>query len=521
MRIIILNNFFNYYITNFPKYKVKSGIFSKYYKKYNNIRLERLINKLQKGYGKNVELKIISSGIDVLNVKKNVEIQSLSDFRVKIDRSEFIKIREKVTSQTKKNLINLFRNLIDLKTFHIESLFIGKIMEIDLIWYLSKICGEFELLKKILHSEEYDKAILFNYNPNSIEFIKQLTLEFKNIILKQDSILKRINKSLKWYFLYFLNLILKSSLIGGFEGGGRKSDANLKSSKKNIIFFGSKTINSNLHKAVKPLYDYLNQYDDLNLIFYKRLKNVIPLKLFFRMIKIIFQIRKIWFKNQDKIFTEVEYDSINLNYFLNEFFNMDLSFFLVRDFFASYRYHKFFKTYPPSVVIMPKIDDMGARRVFKTCRLNKIPTISVPHSSIPDFKEISLMSDVSYITVSGENEKEYYIRRGEPSNKVIITGRMAYESFYNRDIRQLYEIIDMFDKRKYKFEPNKFTILLTTNPVENVTNEKIITCVVNSLKKLNLIDNLILKIHPKEDGIFHRKVFQKLNVNPIIVRDYN
>ena len=77
----------------------------------------------------------------------------------------------------------------------------------------------------------------------------------------------------------------------------------------------------------------------------------------------------------------------------------------------------------------------------------------------------------------------------------------------------------MFNQRTYKFEPERFTILLTTNTIDDISNEKLINTVINSLKELNLIDNLIIKLHPGENGILHRKVLNKLNSFPIIIQD--
>ncbi|MFX0178500.1 MAG: DUF354 domain-containing protein, partial [Candidatus Hodarchaeota archaeon] len=103
----------------------------------------------------------------------------------------------------------------------------------------------------------------------------------------------------------------------------------------------------------------------------------------------------------------------------------------------------------------------------------------------------------------------------------VVTGRPRYEHFHKGEIEKLEEVKDIFNAKQYEFNSKKFTILLTTNPIDERSNEKIITSVVNSLKKLNLIDNLIIKLHPREDGEVHKKILRNLGVNPIIVKDYN
>ena len=128
----------------------------------------------------------------------------------------------------------------------------------------------------------------------------------------------------------------------------------------------------------------------------------------------------------------------------------------------------------------------------------------------------------SYLALWGKNDIDFYKNQlGMPINKLIITGNPRFESFYNNKLDVLNEIRDMFSNRIYKFNPNRFTILVATNIFDKVSNEKFITTIVNSLKELNLLDNLIIKLHPSETGIEYKEILKSLNVNPIIVRDYN
>ena len=102
------------------------------------------------------------------------------------------------------------------------------------------------------------------------------------------------------------------------------------------------------------------------------------------------------------------------------------------------------------------------------CTLNNIPTIYIPHSALPVYKEISLRPDFSYLTVPGIVDKNYLINRGELPEKIKITGRPIYEKFYEEKIAKLSVVQDIFDKgREFYFEPEKFTILFTTNPSDD------------------------------------------------------
>lgn len=92
---------------------------------------------------------------------------------------------------------------------------------------------------------------------------------------------------------------------------------------------------------------------------------------------------------------------------------------------------------------------------------------------------------------------------------------------YEGKIKELESIKDMFDGKSFNYRKNNITILLTTNPIDDKSNEKIISSVIKSLIELNLVDNLIIKLHPSESGNLHKKITQNLNINPVIVKDYN
>ena len=67
----------------------------------------------------------------------------------------------------------------------------------------------------------------------------------------------------------------------------------------------------------------------------------------------------------------------------------------------------------------------------------------------------------------------------------------------------------------------KPSILLTINPIDDKSNDKIISSVGKSLKNLNLTENFIIELHPSENGLLHQRICQKLEINPIIIKNYD
>ncbi|GAH08937.1 unnamed protein product, partial [marine sediment metagenome] len=154
----------------------------------------------------------------------------------------------------------------------------------------------------------------------------------------------------------------------------------------------------------------------------------------------------------------------------------------------------------PSLVIITNDVNKEGRLHAKYCKLNNIPTIYIPHAANPINEEIITKTDVSFLTVWGEKDKEYFLNKGEKEDKVVVVGTPRYNNLFKGTVKHLTEINDMFTNRRYKFDPKKSTILLTTNPISNKSNEKILKTVIKCLKELNLVDNLIIKLHPAENG---------------------
>ncbi|MFX1257987.1 MAG: hypothetical protein ACFFAN_09015 [Promethearchaeota archaeon] len=517
MKILIIYDFFNQNYTNI------SNILNKFLNYYRKIKIKRLVKRLIKQNNENkIEIKIFTSNTKKFHFDKNIKIETLSDLRINIDRIEYLKIVKKIKEKTKTNLGKLLKNLRELKTFYINGIFIGNLIEYNLLNFFFQIFEAFELLKKNLQIETYNKVILFDCNPSFLIFFRSLHHKFKNIEKYSDFILKKKNINLiKWTSFKYLFFIIKSSLKAHFFKKIKKGNILCNQKKKNIIFI-VKT--KNQINSIKPIYNYLEKDKDFNLICYNgaQLKEIIPPKNIKNLLRFIFQIRKIWLKNQKRISINLEYDLLKLDHILKEFYYSKDFFRNIIYFFNKLYYFKQLITYnPPSLVCITNRWKAEGRLFAKYCKVNKIPTIFIPHSAIVIFDEMNTKSDIDYFAAPGECDKDSFIKMGEPINNIVITGRPRYEIFYKREVSKLSDVKDMFNNRVYKFEPNKFTILLTTNYIGDKLNELLISIVLNSLKELNLIDNLIIKLHPNETGSVHKKILQKLKVEPIIVRDYN
>ncbi len=181
------------------------------------------------------------------------------------------------------------------------------------------------------------------------------------------------------------------------------------------------------------------------------------------------------------------------------------------------------QTFSPVLVILTDEMRAEARLYTNFCKLKKIPVVYIPHAScLPIYDEFTETIDYSHITVSGDSDKEYLIEKGIPSEKIFVTGRTSWDDFYKGTIDKINEVKDIFSNRVYKFEPSKFTILYATSRVSTKSSEEFDKKVLLGLKELNLLKNLIIKIHPAEFGARHKRVLEDLNINePVIIKDYS
>ena len=513
MKIIIFDNIFN----NSEFFKITKNT-KKFLVSLYNTKLLRLINKLRKDYKENLEVKIITN--DNVGFIKFNDIKSinLSDFRIQIDHIEYLELMDKIVQKTKNNLIQFLKNLNKLKTFHIKRINLGKIIEAYLAIFFKEIFGEFELIKRCLEKEKYDKIILFNCNVNCLDFFRMLEPDFNKIEFCNAKIHSLIRKiTIYFRFKHFFPITL-TGLIYYLK---KKSSHEKIPPKLNIPTITFMANTQNQRHSIKALYEYYRKRNDIQAVISHNQWYLFTIKKINDLLKVNLKIKRIWKKDLDTITQGINYNNMNLKNLFNEFYMSHLFYFITRIYISLYYFSRHVKKTRSSIVTVGNDLSIDGRLNAKFCKLNQIPVVYIPHANISVWDEIVTKTDFSYIAVPGRIGKEYEISRGENPNTTIITGRPRYDSFYKGKINPLKEIKDMFTNRIYSFDPNKFTILLASNPVGNKAIEKTFYTVVESLQNLGLLENLIVKLHPRENGQIYRKMTKDLEINPPILRDCN
>ncbi|NHJ20060.1 MAG: hypothetical protein EAX91_03880 [Candidatus Lokiarchaeota archaeon] len=507
MKVLILYNFFNYKSEHLPT------IIKKFLNYYNSSKLDFTISYIQKKYLKTVDITVITERNEVLNVQSEICTESLPKFRVDIDRLIFRDIKGSVIQKTKQTLRTLYQNLLSSQIYSFKGIFLAKAFEFELSLFLNEFFGKFELIKKILQEREYDEIFLLNINKNSLIFFKKIKMNIKwfkdSFPLISNNFLS--NVSTLQFFLTTLGLFLKKILFKKH----RKNNKAKQNNTKNLIFFAN---SENQIKSILPIHNILKSDKLFNSIRYKSDIST-SIKNLNTIIKCIIQNRILLKRYKNKITKNLEYQSLNLKNLLKIYYLKGHMIDLIRTYNVLLNFLQFIKKNPPKMVVIAN-DFMGTMKLITSyCKLKEIPTLFIPHAAIPIIEEMVTKNDVKYYILGGESDKKYYIQKGVNEQNIKVTGIPRYEYFHKNKFIELSEVRDMFDGRKYEFNKEKFTILLTTNPIDDESNEKIISVVAKSLKQLNLEQNFLIKLHPREDGYIHKKICSNLGINPIIVKD--
>lgn len=510
--ILILNGFFN------NTYEFLPQTFKIFLEKYNLFKLNKLINLLKEKYGDSINIRIISVKDTIFELNSSVDFNPLSKLRLNIERDDFLKIKNDISLNTRKVMVQLFYNLKKLKTFDLQGLFIPKLLEFELINYFNAIFGQLELLSYLIQKENYHKIILFNCNTQVLKkFKKSLSNHSKlvhsndNLSYKSEPYLKLLNIS--FYILILLGSFFKNRLYN------KKRDRKILSEKiEDSLLFIIKS--KNQFNSVKSVYNRLKYKKNQNAIFYY-FEYYVSLRDLGNLLRFLFAKRKIIINSKRELLENLQYKSTELDYVIKMFYNSHFFIKLILLFNFYNNLNNFIDNNVPSLVIIANDFNSPERIAAGYFKQKKIPTLYIPHSAIPIIPELITKSDIEYYALGGESDKNYYVRRGIPEKNIINTGIPRYQNLYEGKIKELDSIKDMFDDKSYNFQKKDITILLTTNPIDDKSNEKIINSVIKSLMELNLVNNLIIKLHPSESGNLHKKITQKLNVNPVIVKDYN
>lgn len=511
MKILILCNYFQSYNRFFPK------ILRQFLEYYFALKLESLIKKLYRRYNQNLSIELINASDDSSAINIKIETKSLSKLRLNMNSNNFLKIKEKTIRKTKQVLTYLYRNLIQNNMFSYKGIFFPKLLEFQLSQFLNEVFGNYEVLKQIFLDKKFDKLILFNCNKYILDFIKSFPIDSKNIILSQQKLFLENNKLLSLIstinsILIAIGIFVKKLLLKNTN----RSVFLKKGAKKNILFYAN---SKNQIYSVKPIYKALKEYPSINPIYYSSQTYLSPKNLI-KIIRFIFWVKNLLNNNIKEITKNIYFDSINLkNLFKIFYFNRFITDIIIL-FNVLNNFIDFIKVSQPDLVIITNDFLPSMRLIANYLKLKDIPSLFIPHAAIPVIDEMVTKNDIKYFALGGEYDKEYYIKKGIIDNSIKITGIPRYEYFYKNEIENLEKIVDLFNDKRYHFDKDKFTILLTTNPIDDESNEKILTTVIACLEELDLIGNLIIKLHPREDGIIHNEIRKKLGVEPIIVKDY-
>ncbi len=510
--ILILNGFFNNIYEFIPQ------SFKTFLENYNIFKLNRLINSLKEKYGNSLNIRIINATDTIFDINNSVEFIPLSKLRINIERNDFLRITNEISLNTRNVIIQLFHNLKKLKTFNLQGLFIPKLLEFELINYFNTIFGQLELLSYLIQKENYHKIILFNCNTQVLKNFKNILSSQSNLVQSYDNFLYKSETYLRLLNISCYIIILLGSFLKNRIYKKKRYRKILSEKIEDSLLFIVKS--KNQFNSIKSVYNRLKYKKNQNAIYYY-IEYFVSLRDLGKLFRFLFEKRKIIINSKREILTNLQYKSKELDFVMKMFYNSHFFIKLILLFNFYNNLNNFIDNKIPSLAIIANDFNSAERIAAGYFKQKKIPTLYIPHSAIPIIPELITKSDIEYYALGGESDKNYYVRRGIPEKNIINTGIPRYQNLYEGKIKELDSIRDMFGGKSYNFQKKDITILLTTNPIDDKSNEKIINSVIKSLMELNLVNNLIIKLHPSESGNLHKKITQKLNVNPVIVKDYN
>ncbi len=513
MKLLIIDNAFNLNLVIRSEISViLHNLFSYYKVAYLKGLIRRL---LKKGYNIK-DIKVISNNNRKLKLLEGISVQYLPEIRTKVDRSDYEEILEDYKRTTKSIVLNLLQTLKKEKIFYFDNTFWGDILEMEFIWFFNGIFGEYELLKYLIKKECLQKIIFVNYNPRYIKILRKLTLKYKNVEFYQNKIvnyLSIIPKSV--LFIYFFRYLSESLNYYFFGKNQVKKILNMKNNRNLYFIFGTK----GQFDAVANIFDYYKVDPTIDLIKYQS-EDILQLGKLSKLLKMLLYIKKCWLGNIIKINNKIFNRSNRIDGLLADFYSSQLVFLTIKLLMKYFRFKYLVEMKRPNMIFITNEMKAENKLYAKICRVNDIPVIYIPHAALPVYDEITTKKqDFSYIYVPAELDKQYLVENGIPIHKIEVTGRPKYEKLYKGGTKPFKEVRDLISRRKYDFNSKNFTILFTTDTVDYSSKEAITKIVLNSLKKLDLIDSLIIKIHPREYIGFYKVLLEKANVNPFLVQN--
>lgn len=178
----------------------------------------------------------------------------------------------------------------------------------------------------------------------------------------------------------------------------------------------------------------------------------------------------------------------------------------------------------PDIIIVWDDRSRFGKTVVATAHLKKIPSLIVMHGIIFDTSIITGAPDsgptlADNMAVFGQYTKDCLIRSGVSPEKIVVTGSPMHD-----------RIVKMkFDKEKIcsqlGIDKDKKIVVFTTQPMEHivyttksVAQERLVREIIKSLKNLSDVQ-LVIKLHPAENGKMHKRIVKEMIANAVIIKD--
>lgn len=112
--------------------------------------------------------------------------------------------------------------------------------------------------------------------------------------------------------------------------------------------------------------------------------------------------------------------------------------------------------------------------------------------------------------VMSDYAKDNIIKRGLLESSIVITGQPAFDYL----ITKQYD--DRYFLEKYNLDLNKKIVTYMSQPLPE--RENVLRTIINSVSKLK-DTQLIIKLHPNEDGIIHKLISEEMDYKFTIIKD--
>lgn len=490
---------------------------AKYYRFLKNQEIMKLVSLLKKKYKGNkplVHLFCLNKSYEALYRKGyNSSFKSVINEYMNIEREKYQINVEKIWLKIKQFYNNLLKSKYkrlnhfwtileseikyDLNYLFPKIDFIKSIIERENpthIVFLQKDLNLFECIEKDIKIDNLKKSFYKSKIDRLFYLFDKISLFFYNILHDLRSIFKNINIKPKYQNFqkhYDVGIILpKLYLLGGM---GLLN----KYMKENKISY--KRIGPELFKYNPTITDFKFQY-------MTRIRLKLKFKRFWKNKK---------FKQELVKDLKKSIQNIGFNVLKNIFFEI-----IPQISYWQKTIEKELELNNYKMIITFNEFFPESRITYFLCKKHGIKTFFLPHVGIPnDGSEITpSLSDIIY--VDSEIDKIFLSNNGVEANKIKIIGSTKYEKIIKGGIKKVDKVKDYTTQILHDLSNNKKKILYCSNPIPKAPKRVILSTIVNTLKRMTNIQ-LIIKLHPRENGSFLRDFRNKVEYDAIIVKNIN